>query len=53
VPLACSLAGQDHPVRIERDSLAGTLYAADRSVEPFFCSYGVNRALRAPLEAAA
>ena len=52
VPLACSLTGQEHPVRIERDSLASELYAVDQSVEPFYCSYGVNPALRGPLESA-
>jgi CTP synthase (UTP-ammonia lyase) len=51
-PLACSLAGQEHPVHIVRDSLAGDLYQADESVEPFFCGYGVNPVHRASLEAA-
>jgi CTP synthase (UTP-ammonia lyase) len=52
VPLACSLVGQEHPVRIEPNSLAGGLYRVEQSIEPFYCSYGVNPALRAPLETA-
>jgi CTP synthase (UTP-ammonia lyase) len=51
-PLACSLAGQDHPVEIVRDSLAGDLYGVGESIEPFFCGYGVSPAHRASLEAA-
>lgn len=49
-PLACSLVGQEHPVSIERESIAGRLYGTDQSVEPFFCSYGVSRAHRDSLE---
>jgi CTP synthase (UTP-ammonia lyase) len=49
-PLACSLVGQAHPVRVERDSLAGDLYGVDESVEPFFCSYGVSPTHRKALE---
>jgi CTP synthase (UTP-ammonia lyase) len=51
-PLVCSLVGQEHPVRIVPESLAGELYGIDRSIEPFFCSYGVSPAHRASLEAA-
>jgi CTP synthase (UTP-ammonia lyase) len=50
--LACSLVGQEHPVRIDRFSLAGELYDSDESVEPFFCSYGINPVHRESLEQA-
>lgn len=51
-PLVCSLVGQEHPVLVERQSLAGRLYDTPESIEPFFCSYGVSPAYRASLEAA-
>lgn len=51
-PLACSLAGQEHPVKIERRSLAGRLYDHEESIEPFFCNYGVSPSYRASLERA-
>lgn len=49
-PLACSLVGQEHPVLVEHDSLAGDLYGVDESVEPFFCSFGVSSTHRTALE---
>jgi CTP synthase (UTP-ammonia lyase) len=49
-PLACSLVGQAHPIRVERDSLAGDLYRVGESVEPFFCSYGVSPTHRKSLQ---
>lgn len=51
-PLACSLVGQEHPVTIEPDSLAGRLYPTGESIEPFFCSYGVSPVHRTSLESA-
>jgi CTP synthase (UTP-ammonia lyase) len=52
VPLACSLAGQEHPVRVVPGTQAGALYAASESVEPFFCSFGLDPRYLAPLERA-
>jgi CTP synthase (UTP-ammonia lyase) len=51
-PLACSLAGQEHPVRVVPGTRAGELYAASESVEPFFCSFGLYPRYLAPLERA-
>ena len=49
--LACSLAGQDHPVRHRPGSRVATLCAAEETVEPFFCRFGINPAYRPALEA--
>jgi CTP synthase (UTP-ammonia lyase) len=49
--LACSLAGQTHPVRIVGGTRAAAIYGVDEAVEPFFCSYGLNPAYRPLLEA--
>lgn len=51
-PLACSRVGLEHCVRIDRHSLAGSLYGVDKSLEPFFCSYGVSPTHRTALEEA-
>jgi CTP synthase (UTP-ammonia lyase) len=52
VPLACSLAGQQHPVEIEPGSLAAETYGSTTTTEPFFCSYGVSPDYREQLERA-
>ncbi len=51
-PLACSLAGQSHPVRLVPGSRAAAIYGAERVIEPYFCSYGLNPAFEPRLEAA-
>jgi CTP synthase (UTP-ammonia lyase) len=48
--LACSLAGQTHPVRIISGTGAALIYGAQEVREPFFCSYGLNPAYRPLLE---
>jgi CTP synthase (UTP-ammonia lyase) len=52
VPLSCSLVGQQHAVRIEAGSFAAAVYGTSESVEPFYCSFGLNDAFRPALEAA-
>lgn len=52
VPLACSLVGQQHPVLIEPGTFAARLYQVAKSVEPFYCTFGLNPDYRAPLEQA-
>ncbi|NNM96310.1 MAG: hypothetical protein HKL89_01690 [Candidatus Dormibacteraeota bacterium] len=52
VPLACSLVGQQHPVLIEAGTLAARLYQVVETVEPFFCSFGVNLSYQGALEQA-
>jgi CTP synthase (UTP-ammonia lyase) len=42
VPLACSLAGHEGAVRVEPGSLAEAILGAERTVERYFCSYGLN-----------
>ncbi len=49
--LACSLAGQDHRVRLRPGSRISALYQAEETVEPFFCRYGLNAGYRPALEA--
>jgi CTP synthase (UTP-ammonia lyase) len=49
--LACSLAGQTHPVRIVAGTRAAAIYGVDEVLEPFFCSYGLNPVYRPLLEA--
>ncbi|BCB81244.1 CTP synthase [Phytohabitans flavus] len=41
VPLACSLAGHEASVRVEPNSLAGRLLGTTRTVERYFCGYGL------------
>jgi len=48
--LACSLAGQDHPVRHFPGSRVATLCRAEETVEPFFCRFGINPEYRPALE---
>jgi CTP synthase (UTP-ammonia lyase) len=50
-PLACSLAGQHHPVNFVAGSLAAGLYGTEAAVEPFFCTFGLNPDYRPMLEA--
>lgn len=45
-PLACSVVGEDRPVLIQAGTLAGDLYQAEETVEPFYCSYGLNPSYR-------
>lgn len=52
VPLACSLAGHEAEVRFTAGSTAESLVGAERSMERFFCSYGLNPAYLPVLEAA-
>lgn len=42
VPLARSLRGHEDAVRIENGSLAERVLGVERTVERYFCSYGVN-----------
>jgi CTP synthase (UTP-ammonia lyase) len=44
VPLACSLAGHEAAVRVEPDSLAGRALGTTRTVERYFCAYGLDPA---------
>jgi CTP synthase (UTP-ammonia lyase) len=34
--------GQEQPVKIVRGTLAARLYGAARTVEPYYCNYGLN-----------
>jgi CTP synthase (UTP-ammonia lyase) len=52
VPLTCSLVGQQRPVRIEPGTVAASLYQSAASIEPFYCTFGLNPAYRQPLERA-
>ncbi len=40
--LACSLAGQSHPIRIRRGTLSYQCYGCSSSTESFLCSFGLN-----------
>jgi len=51
-PLACSLEGQSHPVRLVPGSRAAAIYGAAEVVEPYYCSYGLNPEVEPQLEAA-
>jgi CTP synthase (UTP-ammonia lyase) len=42
VPLACSLAGHEAAVHVAADSLAGRVLGATRTVERYFCAYGLD-----------
>jgi CTP synthase (UTP-ammonia lyase) len=50
-PLACSLDGTQGEVLLAPGSRAAALYGAERTTEPFFCSYGLNPAYRERLAA--
>lgn len=41
-PLACSLVGQTHRVRLVPGTLAGHLYGVAETEEDYYCNYGVN-----------
>jgi CTP synthase (UTP-ammonia lyase) len=45
-PLTCSLDGTDGEVRFAPGSRVAAVYGVESSVEPFFCSYGLNPAYR-------
>lgn len=49
--LACSLAGQDHAIRLIAGTRAAALYGVTEAVEPFFCRFGLNPEYRARFEA--
>lgn len=51
-PLSCSLAGQSRRVAVLSGSRAAAAYGADRVVEDFFCSYGLNPAYQRAMEQA-
>ena len=51
-PLACSLVGQSHTVRLLPGSRAAALYGAEQATEDYFCNYGLNPEFRPRLEAA-
>jgi CTP synthase (UTP-ammonia lyase) len=51
-PLACSLEGTQSEVRFAAGSRVAALYGAERAIEPFFCSYGLNPEYRERLGAA-
>lgn len=46
VPLACSLAGHEGAVRVAPGSLAQALLSAERTVERYHCSYGLDPSYR-------
>lgn len=48
--LACSLAGQTHAVRIIDGTRAAAIYRSQETLEPFYCSYGLNPQFRPLLE---
>ena len=48
--LSCSLAGQNHSVRLVPGTQAAELYAADEVSEPFYCNYGLNPEYRRTVE---
>ena len=50
-PLACSLVGTEQSVTILPGTRASALYGVAKSVEDYYCSYGVNPAYRVRLEA--
>ena len=51
-PLGCSLAGRVGTVAVLPGSRAAACYAADSTVEDFFCNYGLNPAYRPAMEQA-
>jgi CTP synthase (UTP-ammonia lyase) len=52
VPLQCSLVGHEGAIAYAPGSLIGRIMGADRSVERYHCSYGVDRQYVERLEAA-
>ncbi len=51
VKLPVSLAGGEHEVFFEPGSRVASIYGVPAAVEPFFCSFGLNPAYRARVEA--
>jgi CTP synthase (UTP-ammonia lyase) len=51
-PLACSLAGQRHPVQLVQGTRAAAIYGGEAVVEPYYCSYGLNPAFEPRVQAA-
>ena len=51
-PLACSLVGQTHSVRLVPGTLAARLYGGVEAIEDYYCNYGVNPDYHARLEGA-
>jgi CTP synthase (UTP-ammonia lyase) len=51
-PLSCSLVGRMMAVVIKPGSKAAAAYRADRSIEAYYCNFGLNPAYRQPLECA-
>ena len=51
-PLACSLVGVEQPVDLARGSLAADLYRTTRTIEPYYCSHGLNPSYEACLQEA-
>jgi CTP synthase (UTP-ammonia lyase) len=49
-PLACSLVGQSHPVRLVPGTRAAGLYGVAEVTEDYYCSYGINPDYRRRLE---
>ena len=50
--LACSLAGKVEEVRLKPDSRAFGIYKSSRTLERFYCNYGLNPNRRAEIEQA-
>jgi CTP synthase (UTP-ammonia lyase) len=50
VPLTCNVVGQLVPVRVTPGTFAARLYSSAETIEPFFCTFGLNPAYREPLE---
>jgi CTP synthase (UTP-ammonia lyase) len=42
IPLACSLVGHEGAVRVEPGSLAERILGAERTIERYHCSFGLN-----------
>jgi CTP synthase (UTP-ammonia lyase) len=51
-PLACSLLGKVEEVRLSPGSRAFGIYNSSRTLERFYCNYGLNPARRAEVEQA-
>ena len=50
VPLTCNVVGQLARVHVTPGTFAAELYPASETVEPFFCTFGLNPRYREPLE---
>jgi CTP synthase (UTP-ammonia lyase) len=51
-PLACSLVGKTEEVRLKPGSRAFRIYRSSRTLEHFYCNYGLNPNRRAEIEKA-